>query len=147
MTRPHLVFSRGVFVGVVSRLDYCSFPSGGQRNRFISVPDKEPQSLLDHLICCSLFSTQKNHSHVPPDDLLCTCSPHRRPPVLQQKVPCSLNKVTAASRWVCATLCISVGAGYIWQPRWAVWCSAVAGHIWPRTVRWCSTHVVFCSTV
>lgn len=61
--------------------------------------------------------------------------------------PFSLNKVTAASRWVCATLCISVGAGYIWQPRWAVWCSAVAGHIWPGTVRWCSTHVVFCSTV
>lgn len=32
--------TRGTFVAALTRLDYCSFPSDGERNRFIPVPDK-----------------------------------------------------------------------------------------------------------
>lgn len=30
-----------------------------------------------------------------------------------------MSTVTPAGQWVCAELCLRVGAGYIWQPRWA----------------------------
>lgn len=55
-----------------------------------------------------------------------------------------MNKVTPAGQWVCTALCISVGAGYIWKPRWA---GLVSRSGWIYLVVFCKMLVCICGVL